>query len=138
MADPFDPVLVHHDLSPGNLNLQQLEGRVVATGVFDLFEAFFGDGEEDLVRMIRTAQTDEQRRAFIDAYTAHRPLRPGASHRLALYTLADWLIIWEYGKRHRVWFEDTTFLEQTYPIIEAAKDIGSLADSPTTEGFQDE
>lgn len=128
VAEPFKPVLVHHDFSPGNLNLQQTEDRVVATGVFDLFEAYFGDGEEDLVRMLRTLRTDEHRRAFIDAYTAHRPMRPGASHRLALYTLADWLIIWEYGKRHQVWFENVSFLEKIQPIIQAARDVGTRAE----------
>lgn len=127
VADPFDAVLVHHDFSPGNLNLQQTGDRVVATGVFDLFEAYFGDGEEDLVHMFRVGRTGEQRRAFLDAYTTHRPLRPGAARRLALYALADWLIVWEYGKRNRLWFENVSFLEQTHPIIEAAREIGSPA-----------
>lgn len=106
LAEPFRPVLVHHDFRPGNLNFVQGDDHFVVTGVFDLFEAYFGDGEEDLVRMLRTVQTGEQRRAFLDAYTAHHPLRPGAAQRLALYALADWLIIWEYGKRNGVWFEE--------------------------------
>lgn len=126
LAEPFEPVLVHHDFRPGNLNLQQTDRRFVATGVFDLFEAYLGDGEEDLVRMLRTVRTDEQRRAFLDAYTAHRPLRPGSSRRLALYALADWLIIWGYGQRHHVWFEDDdTFRGTAGPIIDAARGAGS-------------
>ncbi|GAB3764450.1 phosphotransferase family protein [Microlunatus parietis] len=124
LAEPFEPVLVHHDFRPGNLNLEQSGRHFVVTGVFDLFEAYFGNGEEDLVRMLRTVQTGEQRRAFVEAYTAHRPLRPGAAQRLALFALADWLIVWGYGKRHRVWFEDdASFLGLVGPIIDAVREI---------------
>ncbi|WP_246186714.1 phosphotransferase family protein [Microlunatus speluncae] len=126
LAEPFEPVLVHHDFRPGNLNLEPADDHFVVTGVFDLFEAYFGDGEEDLVRMLRTVRTGEQRRAFLDAYTAHHPLRPGAAQRLAIYALADWLIIWGYGKRHRVWFEDgDSFLDKIGPIIESVKQTAS-------------
>jgi hypothetical protein len=78
-----------------------------------------------MVRMLRDVRTDEHRRAFVDAYTAHRPLRPGASERLALYALADFLVIWEYGKRNSVWFEDIEFLDSVRPIIANAQTIGT-------------
>jgi hypothetical protein len=31
--------------------------------------------------------------------------------------LCDWLVLWEYGKRHGVWFEDQTFVESVRPIL---------------------
>jgi aminoglycoside phosphotransferase (APT) family kinase protein len=125
LAEPFTPVLVHHDFQPGNLTLQRSRSGFAATGVFDLFESYFADGEEDLVRMLRN-QTDKQRQAFVDAYTASRPLRPGAAQRLALYALADSLIVWEYGQRNGAWFDDdVTFADTVQPIITAVKAIGS-------------
>lgn len=131
LAEPFAPVLVHHDFQPGNLTLQRARSGFAVTGVFDLFESYFADGEEDLVRMLWQVQTDKQRHQFVDAYTAHRPLRPGAAQRLALYALADWLIIWEYGKRNGVWFDDdVTFTDTAQPIITAARAIGSPSERP--------
>jgi hypothetical protein len=75
--------------------------------------------------MLWTARGDAERQAFVDAYVAHRPLRPGASERLALYALSDWLVIWEYGRRHAIWFEDATFVESVRPIIANARAVGS-------------
>ncbi len=123
LAEPFEPVLVHHDFTLGNLNFKESGRGFVATGVFDLFESYFGDGEEDLVRILQHLGTAAERRAFAGAYSAHRPLRPGASQRLALYALADFLICWEYAKRNRVWFEDADFLECVRPIIANARAI---------------
>lgn len=122
LSEPFTPVLVHHDFAPGNLNFDA--GTLDPTGVFDLFEAYLADGEEDIVRMLWNVG-HEERAAFVDAYTAHRPLRPGAEDRLALYALSDWLVIWEYGKRVGSWFEETTFLESIQPIVRNARAIGS-------------
>lgn len=126
LAEPFLPALVHHDFRLGNLNLAEVRSGFAVSGVFDLLESYFADGEEDLVRMLRDLQTDEQRETFIHAYTAHRPLRPGAAQRLALYALADWMIIWDYGHRNSVWFDDdVTFTDTAQPIITVARAIGS-------------
>jgi hygromycin-B 7''-O-kinase len=123
LDEPFTPVLVHHDFKLNNVNFEDGE----PSGVFDLFEAYLADGEEDIVRMLRTLD-DDQRAAYVDAYTAHSPLRPGASERLAIYALADWLVIWEYGKRHGIWFEDdATFVSRARPIVTAARAVGSSA-----------
>jgi fructosamine-3-kinase len=94
------------------------------SGVFDLFEAYLADGEEDLVRMLWQFNS-AQRKAFADAYVAHHPLRAGASERMAIYALSDWLCIWEYGKRVGHWFEDTTFMERAQPIVSKARAVGS-------------
>ncbi len=126
LGEPFQPTLVHHDFRLGNLNLTEVGSGFAVSGVFDLLESYFADGEEDLVRTLRGLQTDEERETFIGAYTAHRPLRPGAGQRLALYALADWMIIWDYGHRNGVWFDDDdTFTDTAEPIITVARAIGS-------------
>ena len=125
LSEPFTPVLVHHDFKLGNLNFELTGDAFEPTGVFDLMEAYIADGEEDIVRMLWSLQADDQRNAFVDAYTAHYPFRPGAAERLALYALSDWLVIWEYGRRVGSWFEDTTFMESVQPIIRTARAIGS-------------
>lgn len=91
------------------------------SGVFDLFEAYIADPEEDLVRMLWEVDTDDQRRAFIDGYADSKPLRDGAADRLELYALADWLVIWGYGKSNGVWFNDVTFTESFRPILARAR-----------------
>lgn len=124
LVEPFDPVLVHHDFKPGNLNLDP-DDAYEPTGVFDLFEAYLADGEEDLVRMLWVVKTDEERAAFIDEYVAYRPFRRGAAERLELYALSDWMVIWEYGKRHGQWFGEETFVESMQPILANARKIAS-------------
>ena len=120
---PFDPVLVHHDFKFGNLAFQRSGATFEASGVFDLFEAYLADGEEDLVRMLWMTNRDE-RNAFTDAYVAARPLRDGAAERLAIYAVSDWMCIWEYGARHG-WFEGSTFLDRAVPIVRNARAVAS-------------
>ncbi len=122
LAEPFTPVLVHHDFKYGNLAFERRGSGFEASGVFDLMEAYVADGEEDIVRMLWSVD-EPKRQAFFDAYTAHRPLRPGAAERLALYALADWLVIFGYGRRNGVWFNDTTFMESVTPIVRNARAV---------------
>ena len=119
---PFTPVLVHHDFKYGNLAFERRGSGFEAAGVFDLMEAYLSDGEEDIVRMLWSVDPPK-RKAFFDAYAAKRPLREGASERLALYALADWLVIFGYGRRNGVWFDDTTFMESVAPIVRNARAV---------------
>lgn len=126
LDEPFTPVLVHHDFTIDNLNFDP--GSFEATGVFDLGEANLADGEEDLVRMLGRLDTDEERQAFVEAYTEGAPLRPGAESRLALYALVDHLKVWEFGRRFGAVFdEDASFTETARPVIERACAVGSRA-----------
>lgn len=122
LAVPFTPVLVHHDFKPGNLNFGRAGDGFEPSGVFDLFEAYIADGEEDVVRMLWSVERSE-REAFVKAYTEQHPFRDGAADRLALYAVCDWMVMWEYGRRHGIWFEDTTFMESIGPIVANARAV---------------
>jgi aminoglycoside phosphotransferase (APT) family kinase protein len=64
-------------------------------GVFDLHGTFFGDGEKALARQTAGYLSDSARaRAFLTAYFARRPPRPGFAQRLQLYVLAQALPVW--------------------------------------------
>lgn len=122
---PFAPVIVHTDYAEGNVVLERVESRFRANGVFDLGEAYIGDGEYDLARTgcWFGRQSERRMRAFVDAYTERRGgLRAGACERLALYIMADRLIFWTYGKRNKVWFTDPnqTFRMFAEPFVEVA------------------
>jgi hypothetical protein len=71
------------------------------SGVFDLMGASFGDGEKALCRQLRgyLAEDPALAVAYVRAYFARRPPRPGVRERLALYLLADALTIWEWAHR---------------------------------------
>jgi aminoglycoside phosphotransferase (APT) family kinase protein len=120
LAEPFVPVLVHHDFSLANTNYEPFEDDYRATGLFDLGEAHVGDGEEDLVRFLFRRRR-EQRRAFVAAYTNERPLRAGAGDRLSIYALADLLFMWEVSQRITNWFGGASFNDTAEPIIDNAR-----------------
>jgi aminoglycoside phosphotransferase (APT) family kinase protein len=107
LAVPFTPTFVHHDYKAGNAVMQQLApGRWRVSGVFDFQEGFVGDGEEDLSRATceMTPMDAALGRAFVGAYLARRPPRPGFAQRFAAYLIRDRLVIWWYGQEHRCWF----------------------------------
>lgn len=105
LAVEFQPCFVMNDYSPGNVLVDCVQGTWQFTGLFDLMEYYFGDGEADLMRLIaiyldREAQDGWQlAQRFGKTYLARRPTRPGFAERYALYMLRDRLIVWEYGTR---------------------------------------
>lgn len=106
----FRPALVHTDYSEGNVIVacDAVSGAWSVQGVFDLGDAFIGDGEYDLARLAclyqRAGEADLA--AFMESYLRVRPPRPGFDQRMRLYIAADRLIIWEYGQRMGVWFDE--------------------------------
>jgi len=52
LNEDFEPCMVMEDYKEGNLVVMQQEGRWQVSGIFDLMEAHFGDGEADLSRPI--------------------------------------------------------------------------------------
>lgn len=108
LGEPFQACFVHHDYQEGNVAVERVAKAWRLSGVFDLMTCAFGDGEQDLSRSTAAFAFPEREaaRAFLAAYAARRPLRPGHRERFRLYMLMDRLIHWEYGRRNRVWFPD--------------------------------
>ncbi len=108
LAVPFAPVIVHTDYAEGNVVAERGGDGWRVTGVFDLGDAFVGDGEYDLARLATWygRLSPEILHAFIEAYAARRPLRDRFATRMQLYILAERLIIWEYGQRNKIWFKE--------------------------------
>lgn len=111
---PFAPSIVHTDYKENNTCAVRTSDGWRITGVFDLGEAYIGDGEYDLARSACNYVVfgTPVLRAFIDAYAARKPLRPGFAERMALYILCDRLVIWEYGQRNKIWFPAGLSLRQ--------------------------
>ena len=100
---PFQPCCVHQDFKEGNATVRRdaTSGQWCVSGIFDLMELSFGDGEADLVRSV-AGYLDENpvlARAFVGAYLERRQPRPGFVERYPLYMLRDRLIFWEYFHR---------------------------------------
>ena len=93
--------LVVHDFKEGNMVAQKQQGQWQISGLFDLMEAHFGDGESDLVRQVghylRTAPVYAGE--FVREYLRQRPVAPGFIERQQIYMLYDSLIIWSYFQR---------------------------------------
>ncbi len=129
LDEPFNPVLVHHDFHVENLSfVPDGDGGFEAAGVFDLGSAVLGDGEQDLVRMLRFLHEDAEREAFVDAYTSEIPLGDDAADRLGLYALADALVFWEFARRVGAYVdEEASFVGTMRPLVERARSYGARA-----------
>ncbi len=141
LRQPFQPCFVMNDYKEGNTVVTRATRAGDAgmgwrvTGVFDLMEGFFGDGEMDLARPVAGYLEEEPLRAqaFLAAYLDRASARPGLSERFAVYLLRDRLIVWEYFQRHEVargtshglrlkppWDPDVTLREWAEPYIAEA------------------
>jgi aminoglycoside phosphotransferase (APT) family kinase protein len=121
LAVPFAPAFVHTDYKEGNVVAERTDTGWRVTGIFDVAEAYAGDGEYDLARAACDygPQGEAVLHAFVDAYFAEHPSRPGFAERLALYILHDRLIIWEYGQRNKIWFKpEMAFREFAQPFVD--------------------
>jgi hypothetical protein len=102
LREPFTPRCVLPDHQETNAAVARA-GRAGwrLSGVFDLMGASFGDGEKALGRLLRGYLEADPALAvaYLRAYFARRPPRPGVRERLALYLLGDTLTIWEWGHR---------------------------------------
>ncbi len=104
LARPFQPCFVMNDYNPGNLLVERINGSWQVSGLFDLMEFYFGDGEADVMRLIAVyleqgPQGAQLAQAFASAYLEQKPASEGFAERYALYMLRDRLIAWEYGTR---------------------------------------
>lgn len=101
MHQPWDITLVLRDFKEANMVAQQQQGEWQISGVFDLMEAHFGDGESDLVRQVGhyLRRSPAYAGEFIREYLRLRPVADGFVERQQLYMLYDSLIIWSYFQR---------------------------------------
>lgn len=101
MHKPWSISLVLHDFKEANMVAQQEQGEWQVSGVFDLMEAHFGDGESDLVRQVGhyLRRAPVYAGEFIQEYLRLRPVASGFVERQQLYMLYDSLIIWSYFQR---------------------------------------
>jgi hygromycin-B 7''-O-kinase len=101
MYQPWKVSLVVRDFKEANMVAQKQEDEWQISGLFDLMEAHFGDGECDLVRQVghflRTAPIYAGE--FVREYLRQRPVTSGFVERQQLYMLYDSLIIWSYFQR---------------------------------------
>jgi aminoglycoside phosphotransferase (APT) family kinase protein len=106
--EPEAPTFAFRDYKENNVVAMRTDGRWRVTGVFDLGEAYFGDGEADFSRSIAFYMREDETlaRAFLAGYRARRDLRQGWEDRFPVYMLMDRLIIWQYGQRNGLWFEE--------------------------------
>ena len=123
LNDDFQPCFVMQDYKEANVVLTNEQGRWSVSGVFDLMEGSFGDGEADLSRQVSIYVEEEPglAREFVQAFITNKPLRAGFTERFPIYMLHDRLMIWEYFQRtHTVWWDDQlTFRQWVEPYISA-------------------
>ena len=114
LYEPDPPVFVHTDYKENNTVAERVAKGWRVLGVFDVGEAFFGDGEADLSRSIAAYVREDMElaREFLSGYRSARELRPGFTQRFALYMLRDRLIIWEFGQRNKIWFDEGLTLRE--------------------------
>jgi Ser/Thr protein kinase RdoA (MazF antagonist) len=101
LQEPFRPCFVMQDYKPDNLALTRVNGKWQVSGVFDLMQPYFGDGESDLSRTtaMYIDKAPELAREFIRAYRNLKEPRPGFIERFVVYMLDDRAILWEYFQR---------------------------------------
>jgi hypothetical protein len=113
LDNTFEPCLVMEDYKEENVVVTQRHGEWRVSGVFDLMEVHFGNGEVDLSRSIASYLKRDPRLAqeFLDAYRSQKPPRPDFARRFPIYMLLDRAILWGYFQRHdlREWNKSWTF-----------------------------
>lgn len=125
LKEAFEPCFLMRDYKEGNLVVTKYNKLWRVSGVFDLMEGHFGDGEADLSRQIGEYLNEDSQLAgeFFAAYRKHKPLRPGFAQRFPVYMLLDRVILWEFFQHQgwRWWPEHWTFRDwasqYTFPDI---------------------
>lgn len=128
MTTSVTPCFVMNDYKEANVTVERDGAGWRVSGVFDLMEGCVADGEMDLCRPV-IAYLDEDAelaRAFLAAYLAQRPPRPGIRRRLPVYLLRERLFVWEYFQRSGhtpLWAPDLTLREWVEPYLAALMNL---------------
>ena len=107
LDDRFEPCLVLQDYKRSNVTVQRQGAKWQVSGVFDLMEAHFGDGEADLSRLFAVYLEEDRQlaRAFLQGYLSQTTPRPGFARRFPVYMLLDRAMVWEFGLRVAGWWD---------------------------------
>lgn len=132
LAAEFEPCFVMNDYNPNNVVVQRRQGEWRVSGLFDLMEYYFGNGEADLMRLTAVYLAEggtlgaRLARAFITAYLEQRPASADFEERFELFMLRDRLIVWQYGTRPEVkWFsKGETFRHYAEPYLKSHSLLG--------------
>jgi len=111
MKVAFTSTFVMHDYQESNMVVDKVNGKWEVTGVFDLMENYFGDGESDLPRMFIAYIEEDINLAyiFLNSYLSKHKIRPGFERRFPVYMLMDRLIVWEWAQRNGKCWWDSKF-----------------------------
>ena len=93
---PFTSTYVMGDLNISNLTAEKTGEEWKITGVFDLVQSYFGNGEEDLIELAFYLNRPELVRAYFAAYRRSRKTPPGFEERMQVYVLASRLKSWQW------------------------------------------
>lgn len=117
----FTPTFVMHDYQDTNMVVDKINGIWKVTGVFDLMENYFGDGESDLSRMYFAYHQKDPKLAniFVNSYLSKVNTRPGFEKRFPIYMIWDRLVVREWAQRTgKCWWDPKfTFREWCEPHI---------------------
>lgn len=110
----FTPAFYMQDFKPGNMVVDQINGKWQVSGLFDLMESSFGHPEADISRMYSAyvgRGRDDLAYAFVNAYSPDDV--EGFAKRFPLFILHDRSIIWQYFKRvDRAWWDKSWTFKQ--------------------------
>jgi aminoglycoside phosphotransferase (APT) family kinase protein len=125
LDEPFQPCFVLMDYKEQNATAERHGAAWRISGVFDLMEGHFDNGEIDLCCQIALYLEHDPTLAaeFVRAYLTQQPARPGLAARLPVYMLRERLAIWEWSHRpghvpH--WDPRLTMQEWVEPFVAAA------------------
>lgn len=120
LREDFSPGFTMHDYTQYNVVFSHHGATWHVCGLFDLAEAYMGDGEADLARPteILLRRDPALAHAFVRQYLTLRPPRPGFAERFAVYMLDDILIGWA-SRRRRAQHPNASLRDLSEPYTSA-------------------
>lgn len=110
---PFTPTFVMHDYQISNMAVDKVDGKWKVTGLFDLMENYFGDGESDLCRVFvaYSEENNDLAYGFLNSYLSKIKARNGFERRWPIYLIMDRIVVWEWAQRNGKcwWSPELTF-----------------------------
>jgi len=103
----FIPTFVMHDYQESNVLVDKINGVWQITGVVDLMENYFGDGESDLSRLFADyyGESSKLAHSFLNGYLNKTTVRPGFIKRWPIYMIWDRLVVWSWAKENNnIWW----------------------------------